>query len=598
MKEFFYLKLSIMLITIFLFGSVSLYSQKISYGDSASLGNGTIKAWIKTDSVNNPQSIGFTLTEDVLTNLPAIGTMIHLNLPKNVSDTLFNHILFDWNPMGHPPAGIYTLPHFDLHFYIINKQKRLAIPGGPDPIKVEPRFVPPDYVSDPTGVPQMGTHWTDTTASEFHGHVFDKTFIYGYAKGKFSFYEPMFTKTYLETHPHFTGSIKQPAEFQKEGYYPTTYKIDYDSANHVYNFEITDLVWHAAAAPSGMPINRLQLWLRADTGLVFNGSKVSRWKDQSGNGNDAIESDTSRQPEFVNNVIDNKPVIRFDGVNDRLGFTGSKKMSQISLFIVFNNKSGGSGPNPPGFVLSLGPSGTFIANEHLAIKMRGMDNGDNDIIVGTEDHNDYVVFTGQNIAKYNEWRNINIVRDGTVSNTTLRWNGVSAPSSASGANISISVPLGDSTASGGGIGSTDNFPDLGRVLAKCDIAEIIVYDTVLSASDRLSIEKYLNDKYNIAVTAVNDQISRSIPERFILYQNYPNPFNPSTTIKFSIPQASFVTLKIYDILGREVTSLVNEEKPAGNYNVEFRGSNISSGVYFYRLQAGSFTETKKFILMR
>ncbi len=598
MKASSYFKLSILLIIISSFCSASLYSQEISYGDSASLGNGKIKAWIKTDSVNNPQSIGFTLTEDVLTNLPANGTMIHLNLPKNASDTLFNHILFDWNPMGHPPAGIYTLPHFDLHFYIINKQERLAIPGGSDPIKVEPRFVPHDYVSDPTGVPQMGTHWTDTTAPEFHGHVFDKTFIYGYAKGNFCFYEPMFTKAYLETHPHFTGSIKQPAEFQKEGYYPTTYKIDYDSANHVYNFEITDLVWHDAAAPSEIPITKLQLWLRDDTGLVFNGSKVSRWMDQSGNGNDAIETDTSRQPVLINNVLNNKPVISFDGVNDRLGFTGSKKMSQISLFMVFNNRSGASGSNPPGFVLSFGPGGPFVANEHFAIKMRGMDNGDNDIIVGTEDHNDYVEFTGQDIAKYNEWRNIFIVRDKTVSNTTLVWNGVSAPSSPSGSNISISVPLGDSTASGGGIGSTDNFPNLGRVLAKCDIAEIIVYDTVLSASDRLSIEKYLNDKYNIAVTAVDDQISQSIPERFILDQNYPNPFNPSTTIKFSIPQASFVTLKIYDILGREVTSLVNEEKTAGSYQIQFYAETLASGIYFYKIEAGSYTQTKKMMLLR
>ncbi|MGA9291323.1 MAG: ScyD/ScyE family protein [Ignavibacteriaceae bacterium] len=349
---------------------------------------------------------------------------------------------------------------------------------------------------------------------------------------------------------------------------------------------------------SEIPGKRLQLWLRADTGLVFNGSKVSRWMDQSGNGNDAIESDTSRQPVLVNNVINNKPVISFDGVNDRLGFTGSKKMSQISLFMVFNNKSGASGSNPPGFVLTFGPGGTYAASEHFAIKMRGMDNGDNDIIVGTEDHNDYVLFTGQNIAKYNEWRNIFIVRDKTVSNTTLWWNGVSAPSSASGANISISVPLGDSTASGGGIGSTDNFPDLGRVLAKCDIAEIIVYDTVLSDPDQSTIEKYLSNKYNITVTGVEDSQNKNIPESYTLYQNYPNPFNPSTTIKFSIPQASFVTLNVYDILGKQITTLVNNEKPAGNYSINFNASNLPSGVYFYRMQAGSFASTKKFVLLK
>jgi hypothetical protein len=349
---------------------------------------------------------------------------------------------------------------------------------------------------------------------------------------------------------------------------------------------------------SEIPGTRLQLWLKADTGLIFNGSKISMWKDQSGNGNDAIESDTSSQPVLVNNELNGRPVIRFDGINDRLGFTGSKRMTQISLFMVFNNRSGASGTNPPGFVLTFGPGGPYVANEHFAIKMRGMDNGDNDIIIGTEDHNDYVKFTGQDIAKYDEWRNIYIVRDKTVSNTTLWWNGTNAPAAPSGSNISISIPLGDSTASGGGIGLTNNFPDLGTVLAKCDIAEIIVYDTVLSDSGRLAIEKYLNDKYNITVTGVEHSQNRNIPESYTLYQNFPNPFNPSTTIKYSIPQASFVTLKVYDILGREVQSLVNEEKPTGSYEIKFNGSYLSSGVYFYRMHAGSFVSTKKLILLK
>ena len=322
---------------------------------------------------------------------------------------------------------------------------------------------------------------------------------------------------------------------------------------------------------SEIPGEGLLLWLKADTGIVLNDTTVSRWIDQSGNGNDAIESTKSRQPVLVDNVINGKPVIRFDGVNDRLGFTGSKRMTQISLFMVFSNRSGASSA-APGFVLTFGPGGTYLANEHFAIKMRGMDDGDNDIIVGTEDHNDYVLFTGQNIAKYNEWRNIFIVRDKTVSNTTLWWNGVSAPPTPSGSNLTISIPLGDSTASGGGIGSTDNFPNLGTVLAKCDIAEIIVYDTLLSDSGSLAIEKYLGDKYNITVTGVEDSQNKNIPESFALEQNYPNPFNPSTTIRFQIPTAGIVTLKIYDILGNEVATLVNEEKPKGIYQINFDAS--------------------------
>jgi photosystem II stability/assembly factor-like uncharacterized protein len=90
----------------------------------------------------------------------------------------------------------------------------------------------------------------------------------------------------------------------------------------------------------------------------------------------------------------------------------------------------------------------------------------------------------------------------------------------------------------------------------------------------------------------------TLPEQFSLEQNYPNPFNPSTTIKFSIPTSEFVTLKVYDVLGNEVATLVNEEKPAGSYEINFDASNLSSGIYLYTVQAGSYTQTKKLILLR
>jgi hypothetical protein len=99
------------------------------------------------------------------------------------------------------------------------------------------------------------------------------------------------------------------------------------------------------------------------------------------------------------------------------------------------------------------------------------------------------------------------------------------------------------------------------------------------------------------LTGVHDHGSL-IPGEYILYQNYPNPFNPSTTIKYSIPELSRVTLKVFNVLGEEVTTLVNEEKIAGNYSIEFNASNLPSGVYFYRLQAGSFTETKKMLILK
>ncbi len=89
-----------------------------------------------------------------------------------------------------------------------------------------------------------------------------------------------------------------------------------------------------------------------------------------------------------------------------------------------------------------------------------------------------------------------------------------------------------------------------------------------------------------------------IPSNNELYQNYPNPFNPSTTIKYSIYKNGFVKLKVYDMLGNEVATLVNEIKAEGNYNIVFNASSLISGIYFYRLQSGNFSKTKKLLLVK
>jgi hypothetical protein len=91
-----------------------------------------------------------------------------------------------------------------------------------------------------------------------------------------------------------------------------------------------------------------------------------------------------------------------------------------------------------------------------------------------------------------------------------------------------------------------------------------------------------------------------VPEVFLLLQNFPNPFNPSTTISYSIPVGTrhAVSLQVFDVLGRKVATLVNEEKDAGNYSVAWNAASAASGVYYYKLTSGAFTETKKMILMK
>ncbi|MEP0862405.1 MAG: T9SS type A sorting domain-containing protein [Ignavibacterium sp.] len=100
-----------------------------------------------------------------------------------------------------------------------------------------------------------------------------------------------------------------------------------------------------------------------------------------------------------------------------------------------------------------------------------------------------------------------------------------------------------------------------------------------------------------------DNLISEIPGEFKLFQNYPNPFNPVTKIKFTIPETvgtklDLSVLKVYDILGNEVATLVNEYKPAGNYEVEFNAGNLPSGVYIYKLTAGSFVSSKKMMVIK
>jgi len=105
--------------------------------------------------------------------------------------------------------------------------------------------------------------------------------------------------------------------------------------------------------------------------------------------------------------------------------------------------------------------------------------------------------------------------------------------------------------------------------------------------------------YQITLNPLSvDQIKSLTPENFELAQNYPNPFNPTTTIQYSIPQRSNVTLKVYDVLGNEVATLIKEEKERGVYMVNFNASGLASGIYFYRLQAGIFTQTKKLVIIK
>jgi hypothetical protein len=100
------------------------------------------------------------------------------------------------------------------------------------------------------------------------------------------------------------------------------------------------------------------------------------------------------------------------------------------------------------------------------------------------------------------------------------------------------------------------------------------------------------------VVFIKEERSDEMPGDYILSNNYPNPFNPATKIKYSIPHSSLVQIRIFDVLGKELETLVNEEKPAGTYELTWNAAALPSGVYFYRIKAGSFIQTRKMILLK
>ncbi|MFZ0456003.1 MAG: T9SS type A sorting domain-containing protein [Ignavibacteriaceae bacterium] len=115
-------------------------------------------------------------------------------------------------------------------------------------------------------------------------------------------------------------------------------------------------------------------------------------------------------------------------------------------------------------------------------------------------------------------------------------------------------------------------------------------------NENARISYWLNEGKDSVFTDVKK--GNNIVSKFELLQNYPNPFNPTTNIKFRIAEIGLVTLKVFDILGREVATLIDEEKPAGQYTINFNAAELASGVYFYQLKAGNFLRTKKLLLLK
>ncbi len=222
--------------------------SRIFYGPTKPVGNGVARAWVKEDSEGNPVEVGVNISAKALDNLPNHHAAYVLPFHKNKGKNFYDHVLLDWGPEGHEPPGIYDIPHFDVHFYITSVEERMAIEFQPDDIDPDGMYIPQDYFRLPGVVPQMGSHWADMYSPELPPTLdpFTHTFIIGSYNGVFTFWEPMVTREFLLTKPNVEKSIKQPLAWQQDGWYPTSYKINWSDRPGEYSISLSGLRWQEA----------------------------------------------------------------------------------------------------------------------------------------------------------------------------------------------------------------------------------------------------------------------------------------------------------------------------------------------------------------
>jgi hypothetical protein len=227
-------------------------------GPAKTLGTGTVNTFATLDEDGTPLTVGVRVTETALATLPAQGgphgsVENILALPKNAAVAPYDHVSFDWMPQGHEPDGVYSIPHFDVHFYLMSEAERATInPADPEfDVKAsrmpDPQHIPAGYsLPVPVAVPMMGAHWVGLTSPEFTPAGFSRTFIYGFWDGKMNFVEPMITKAFMESVKTLDGQsvtvqIPQPQAFEKAGYYPTAYSVRYDATAKAYEIILENL---------------------------------------------------------------------------------------------------------------------------------------------------------------------------------------------------------------------------------------------------------------------------------------------------------------------------------------------------------------------
>ncbi len=224
-------------------------AEGVEFGPALSLGDGTVRALAETDATGRVTRIGVAMSGAALTALGHDMIFATVPLPEAAVAAGYDHVLLDWMPHGHAPAGLFDSPHFDFHFYMMSEAERIAI-GPSDPHYMEKaanrpsadlmaaNFVPPPEV-DP--IPAMGEHWLDATDAIFSGKPFEAVLIYGAWDGKVTFVEPMVTLELLQSRRDFGGKLGQPARVEREVSLPGAWSVSFDAGSGMHVVSIDDL---------------------------------------------------------------------------------------------------------------------------------------------------------------------------------------------------------------------------------------------------------------------------------------------------------------------------------------------------------------------
>ena len=200
--------------------------------DEVTLHGGKVWTSAKVDKDGKPLSVSILVNDAALNSVPVGQPSDHMSPQNNIlipisdkSGTPFRFAMVNWNSSGHEPDNVYTVPHFDFHFYTSNQADVMNYMDDAK-LNAEPPagYIPANHISGP-GVPMMGKHFIDANTPELHGQPFTQTFLYGSYDSKVVFMEPMITLAFLKNTTTFERSIPQPTKFQQAGFYPTKMKV-------------------------------------------------------------------------------------------------------------------------------------------------------------------------------------------------------------------------------------------------------------------------------------------------------------------------------------------------------------------------------------